>query len=402
MTNLPVKQRINAYNHGRDHEILAFKYKAIQDNEFSFYRGTCHLFYEDLPQIPLFTEAPHTWILGDCHLENFGTYKGSNRLSYFDLNDCDEAALAPCTWELARFLVSVVVGAETLRLSQKQALALCDTFLDFYINTLKAGEAYWIERSTSTGMIRQLLMSLKKRSRIEFIKSRTFVEKGNRLLTLNDGKTLPASKEAKARVTAFMLEFANQQTNSEFFKVLDIGRRIAGIGSLGMERYVILVVGNSKKVKDNYYLLDLKLCGPSALKPTISALNKPIKQPSWASEAERVVTTQRRLQAVSPAFLSAVNIDDKSYVLRELHPTQDRLSLNLADGKVKPLQEVIKSMGEIVAWAQLRSSGRQGSAIADQLIQFAEQPQQWRKDLLDYATKYAKVVHQDWLSFRGK
>ncbi len=400
MSNASIKERIARYNQGRDPEILALKYQVMADNVFSFYRGTCHLFYEDLAKYKdeHLNQTPNIWICGDLHLENFGCYKGSNRLTYFDLNDFDEAILAPCTWEITRFLVSVIIGAESLKLSHKQALCLCDTFLDSYIIALKQGSAYWTERATATGMIRQLLTSLKARSREVFINSRTEIKKGKRQLVLNNGRALTASNEAITKIKAFMQDFAQKQTNPGFFKVVDIARRIAGTGSLGMERYAILVEGNAKKNRGNNYLLDLKLCATSAAQPYV---NK-IKQPHWNSEAERVVTIQRRMQAVSPAFLSAIKIDDKSYVLKELLPTQDRLSLTQAKGKMKPLQDVIKSMGEIAAWSLLRSSGRQNAAVADDLIRFAEEPHKWRKDLIEYVEKYAMQVRRDWQEYKAK
>lgn len=396
MQKASVKERIVSYNKGRDPEILALKYKTIADNEFSFYRGTCHLFYEDLPKDSAFNKAPNTWICGDLHLENFGCYKGSNRLTYFDLSDCDEAVLAPCTWEITRFLVSVIVGAKSIKLNQNQALTLCDTFLDSYINALKKGEAYCIERATAIGMIEQLMISLEKRSRAAFINSRTTIKKGKRKLKLDNGRALAVSEVTSQKITSFMYDFAQNRENPEFFKVLDVARRIAGTSSLGMERYAILVEGNAKKAKGNNYLLDLKLCSISAAQPYLNE----VKQPHWNSEAERVVSIQHRLQAVSPAFLSAVKIDDKSYVLKELLPTQDRLSLIQAKGKIKPLQDVIKHMGEIVAWAELRTSGSQDSAIVNDLTEFAAEQYKWRKDLMEYVKKYAAQVTQDWQQYR--
>ena len=69
----------------------------MRKSAFAFLRATCHLFYEDLPKSPLLRKVPPVWACGDLHLENFGSYKGDNRLVYFDLNDFDEALLAPCT-----------------------------------------------------------------------------------------------------------------------------------------------------------------------------------------------------------------------------------------------------------------------------------------------------------------
>ena len=97
MARVDCLQRITTYNYGRDPERLSRKYAAMRADVFAFLRGTCHLFYEDWPHISTLNDAPRTWICGDLHLENFGSYKGDNRLTYFDLNDFDEAILAPCT-----------------------------------------------------------------------------------------------------------------------------------------------------------------------------------------------------------------------------------------------------------------------------------------------------------------
>src|SRR4051812_17715226 len=94
-----IYQRITNYNKHFLPEILPLKYDALAENIFRFYRGTCHLFYEDLKGVDL-PPSPLSWICGDLHLENFGSYKGDNGLVYFDLNDFDEGVLAPASWEL--------------------------------------------------------------------------------------------------------------------------------------------------------------------------------------------------------------------------------------------------------------------------------------------------------------
>jgi uncharacterized protein (DUF2252 family) len=103
------------YNKGRDPERLAPKYRAIADNPFSFLRGICHLFYAELPDHELLHDVPAAWICDYLQLENLGTCKGDNRLVYFDLNDFDEAVLAPCTWETVRLLTSILMAARFSR-----------------------------------------------------------------------------------------------------------------------------------------------------------------------------------------------------------------------------------------------------------------------------------------------
>src|SRR6201991_3064606 len=117
----------------------------MAENAFRFFRGTCHLYYEDLGGSKSLPTYPVSWVCGDLHLENFGSYKGDNRLVYFDVNDFDEAALAPASWDLVRLLASVRVGAERLSIGPCESGALCKDFLAAYVAALAEGKAYWVE-----------------------------------------------------------------------------------------------------------------------------------------------------------------------------------------------------------------------------------------------------------------
>src|SRR6185437_14141187 len=92
---LSIVSRIRRFNADREPERLALKYAAMRRDPFAFFRGTAHLFYADWPRPSPLDATPLTWACGDLHLENFGSYKGHNGLAYFDINDFDEAALAP-------------------------------------------------------------------------------------------------------------------------------------------------------------------------------------------------------------------------------------------------------------------------------------------------------------------
>jgi uncharacterized protein (DUF2252 family) len=55
-------------------------------------------------------------------------------------------------------------------------------------------------------------------------------------------------------------------------------------------------------------------------------------------------------------------------------------------------------LGRCVAWAQLRSAGRQGSAIADDLIAFAGK-KKWRRRVAQAGAAAARQVVADWALF---
>lgn len=76
------------------------------------------------------------------------------------------------------------------------------------------------------------------------------------------------------------------------------------------------------------------------------------------------------------------------------------LKISKWDDHLPQSEELMRSLGQVVAWSHLRSSGRQGSAIADQLIDFANK-NKWKKEVMEYAKNYSKQVTQDWQEFRS-
>ncbi|MDI1297852.1 DUF2252 family protein [Methylotenera sp.] len=384
-------KRILVANQGRDPERLKMKYDAMRSNSFIFLRGTCHLFYDRLPKDGISKSAPRAWCCGDLHLENFGSYKGDNRLVYFDINDFDEAALAPCTWELSRIMTSILIGAKCYDISSQHAESLLTRFIDGYISEILHGKARWVESETATGIVKDLLNSLQRRNRIEFLNARTLKKGKLRKIKIDGQKALSVSEEQRINVIKFMDGFAKTQPHPAFFTVLDVAKRVAGTGSLGIDRYTILVEGKSSP--DQNYLLDLKKASPSSI-----ASHLPSIQPEWISHADRVVNLQFRMQAVLMAFLHAVSFEKQSYVLKALQPEENRVPLINYHDDIESLDVAIGVMAQCVAWAQLRSSGRQGSANTDALIDFAR-GKKWRSKILALSHQMSQQVQNDWETY---
>ena len=384
-----VVERIAAFNAGREPERLKIKYEALRSSAHRFLRGTCHLFYEDWPRRSGLNDAPNAWICGDLHVENFGAYKGDDRILYFDLNDFDEAVLAPCSWEVTRFTTSVILAARDARLPRREAAGLCRVFLDSYAEALAKGKARRVEPLVATGLVRKLLDALRRRSRLALLQRRTVVSRGGRTLKLGK-RALPVTSAERRAVTAFVRSDPRAKERPRFYRVLDVARRVAGTASLGVRRFVILIEG--KGSPDGNYLLYLKEARPSSLQTFV-----PAAQPKFANEADRIVTIQDRVQAVAPALLHAVTLGDVPFVLRELQPTEDRLRMDETP-RITQLEGAMRTMGQATAWAQLRGSGRQESAIADDLITFANK-RGWQTDVFKYAQEYAAQVESDWVAF---
>lgn len=388
-----VYEKICAYDQGLLPAMLEFKYKRMRIDYYRFFRGSCHLYYENLlknkKELPL---SPVTWICGDLHMENFGSFKGDNRLVYFDLNDFDESILAPVSCELIHFLSSIFIAFETLQLEDKKANNMAAHFLKKYSETLASGKSSYIDPQSAQGIVRKFLSTVSKRPLEELLKKRT-IEKNDQLtLHVNNKKYLAIDKELRNELILHLTDWIVNQSGSPYnFEVSDVVFRKAGLGSLGLKRYMILL--KSTNVKEEYLLLDMKQARPSALVPYIS-----IKQPGFNTEAERIISIQQRMQNVTAALLSTTVFKDDSYVIHELHPTRDSLNFDLIKHDYRNIYQAINDMAVLTASSHLRSSGREGSAIADELIAFGKNTE-WHTGMTDEAVLQCDEVKKNYEAF---
>lgn len=392
MTTLSIPERILAFNAGRNPVFLPGKFSAMRESLFRFYRGTSHLFNDDLPSDSFVWQTPFTWNVGDLHLENFGSFNGDNGVSYFDINDFDEAILAPCLTDMARLACSLYVAADLLQLQTSEVSLLSQALTTAYARTLAKGYIRPLERETATGIIKQLLQKVTLRRKKPFLQR--FVQYRKRGIRFRRGNPhiRPVDKPTHQYIKSLIKNWAITQPEPQLFEVLDVAHRLAGTGSLGINRFAILVGHSSHPGKQ--LVLDLKQATPSTLQPQLAA-----HQPHWHCEAERIVEVQKRSQAASPALLHALIDSGTSYVLRALQPTEDKVTLIDLANKPKKLEKLVTTLGELRAWGHLRSGGRQGSSIADELIAFGQQPDAWQGPLLTYARQYAQQVRADYKTY---
>ncbi|SIT27055.1 Uncharacterized conserved protein, DUF2252 family [Filimonas lacunae] len=364
----------------------------MAENAFSFFRGSCHLFYEDLQRSNALPLYPVTWVCGDMHLENYGTYKGDNRLVYFDINDFDEGALAPATWELARMVTSIFVGLTSLGIPTKEARKSAEQFLAVYSSTLAKGRSRYIEPRTADGMVQSFLEQVATRRQKELVRERTILRNHKLLLKTDKVRLFPLDKSLKAALIQHIQEwFALHPYLYKNYQVVDVAFRVAGTGSLGVNRYLFLLRSdiNSKKA----LFIDMKQALPSCLSACSST-----PQPVWESEAARVVAIQERMQNIVPALLSTTKFGQDSYVLKEMQPTADKIRFLQLKDKYKDIACVIADMALLTASAQLRSAARQGAAGPDELIAFGRD-NHWQQGIIDYAATYARQVKNDYKEY---
>jgi uncharacterized protein (DUF2252 family) len=367
---------ILASNRGRDPELLSMKWAKMRADAFGFYRGTAPLFYRTWARLCP-KGAPLAWISGDAHLENLGSYRGDNRVPYFDINDFEECCLAPVDWEIGRALTALCVLGKP---------DMARLILGTYASTLAGGKPGHIEPEVAEGPIAVLLAQVEER------KAKDFLAKwapGGRL-RIREGHSFAIRRAAKAAARRRFDAWARTQSDPSFYRVLDICGRVAGNGSLGLERYAILVRGRRQP-----FLMDMKAAAPSAPRAFLRS-----RQPRWTCEAERVSTVQHFMQYVPIARLSWIAGAPVSFMVHQLQPADDRIEV--AELSPSDYAEFIRQWGRLLASAHLRSAGWKGSADLDALIAYGQSLDgRARRRLLSAASRAARAQRRAWVQFKA-
>lgn len=401
----PISERLRIQNTEKPKDLRNAKYDIMAKDAFAFYRGTCGIFYEDLYRAVKggLSASPLVWASGDLHMANFGTYRGATDLIYFDINDFDEAALAPTLWELSRLAASIIVWWNCRngdRVSTANARAAASHCLETYAATITAGNAGYIASQLAEGgKVDELLKKAANEKMKELLEKETNGEKGQCRFKIpgeEEDKREVTNDDEKKALLRHVETWAGvkSELNLNEYKVLDVVFRIAGTGSVGLNRYMFLL-HRQHEGQDKYLMMEMKEASESSIPPF---LGEGVKQPFWASEAHRIVQVQQRMQAVSPPILATTFFDKKHYIVQQKQPEKKKVKLD--ELKLDNAYQVIGCMARVTAYAQLRSADREGSANVDALIAFGKNGA-WREAVLKYAQAYADLMMNYYADFKG-
>lgn len=107
--------QIRDYNHpyATSKAELDSKMAKMAESPYVFYRGTAHIFYQDMKTWPSSQwstpKTGFTWLNGDAHLGNFDAARNSKGNVVFKIADFDEGHLGQYIWDLRRLAVSMVL-----------------------------------------------------------------------------------------------------------------------------------------------------------------------------------------------------------------------------------------------------------------------------------------------------
>ncbi|MDR9423920.1 MAG: DUF2252 family protein, partial [Marinobacter sp.] len=109
-----VLRAIDTNNRDLDASARENKFRVMAESPYSFFRGTSHLFWQDMFndwRFSLFggVSGSQTWIQGDAHLYNFGAFANHDGDVVYGLDDFDDALVSDYQYDLWRLAVSLAL-----------------------------------------------------------------------------------------------------------------------------------------------------------------------------------------------------------------------------------------------------------------------------------------------------
>lgn len=349
-------------NEGRIPALLARKFDTMRRGVYTFLRAEpgIGLAAHDLREMPA---TPLVHLCGDLHVENFGCFPGENGLVYFDVVDFDQTARGPLSIDLVRFLSAVLVAAAEAGYATADRRALAVHAVRALLAALARGKSFWIDKKLARGHVDDLIEAAASADEAAHLAERT-EGRGAGLRIRRDGKRyLDPFDDVEARSAASMALVFAVSSGVRDPDVLDVAYRVAGKGSLGLPRYLVLLSST-----DGPLLLDVKRAMPSLLVDLFpgAALDLDVDR------ARAVADAEERWQAVPPPFLGPTFVNGQPFLIRGHHPQDDAVRVKALAGLAKSVVvDLVKDLARVAAWGLLRGAGRAGAQGVDDLVAFA-------------------------------
>jgi uncharacterized protein (DUF2252 family) len=342
------------FNQDRKLGLLRLKLRKMRADPFTFFRGADDLFCRDWPELRPPDVGPDVLISGDLHLESFGAHRTAEGEFRYDLNDFDEAVVAPCSYDIVRCAASIILASEQWRLKPSQATGMALAYLEQYrgavLKAVETGSVHEIVPHGGHGPIQEILGSTAIANQAQLLKAKTRrTARGSPRIRRTD-VVVDVSPKRYDAIAAALESHGQLLGKPDAFKVHDVVFRIVGVGSLGVRHYLTLVEGAG--APDGYQLLDIKECRQSAAAPCATDTLVDID----GDEARRVVLSQKILQGHVAVGLDVLKIGQGSYRMREMIPHENRSSLDLFQEQPERLRRAIERAGQLTASSQLRGA----------------------------------------------
>ena len=413
----------------REPDLVPVRHGRMVVSPFTFYRGTARIMAADLDGTP--TAGLNVQLCGDAHLSNFGAFASPERRLLFDLNDFDETLPGPFEYDVKRLAASFTIAARnngfakadtkatTLRsvAAYREAMAsfaqmgTMDIWYahldeDELMSGVQSAAAEAKKASKKTAKVAKQAEKTAKKSAAK-AHTRDSLQALSKLGELVDGQyrivsqppiVVPARDlEATYGLSADQMERMlreqfrayratlrdDQRRLLERFQLVDMARKVVGVGSVGTRAFIGLLQGRDQQ--DPLFL--------QVKEATRSVLEGHLRKSRYRQPGERVVQGQRMMQAASDIFLGWTKgmQANRYFYWRQLRDMK-------ASAEVEAMVPgALAFYARICGWTLARAHARSGDPIA--IAAYLGEDDGFDRSISDFAKRYADQNELDYQAF---
>ncbi|MFH7244050.1 MAG: DUF2252 domain-containing protein [Spirulina sp.] len=380
-------------------ELIPIRYARMLTSPFAFLRGSAAIMIQDIAPAP--TTGLTVQACGDMHVSNFGLFASAERNLTFGINDFDETHPGAWEWDLKRLVASANVAARFLGgdrdLCETAAREVVQSYrqhlreyaemgcLDLWYASIKEADILEKLPPKYRKIAIQVMEKARSRTHLQVLDKMTdlldnqhhIIE--DRPLVVRDQTTRKGRPIAEA-LELFLQEYlASMGADRRFlmsqYRVLDVARKVVGVGSVGTHCWVIYFQG--RDINDPLFL-QVKEAQPSVLAPYAKDYSKQTLPDD--NEGHRVVVGQRLIQGAPDIFLGWGEQDGLHYYVRQLRDMKGGVKLEPDKVQLSGFPAYCGLCGWALALAHAKSgdaamlSGYLGDneALDDALVKFAQ------------------------------
>jgi uncharacterized protein (DUF2252 family) len=422
-------------NATREPDLVPVRHGRMMVSPFTFYRGAAKIMAADLKDTP--RAGLMVQLCGDAHLSNFGLFASPERTLLFDLNDFDETLPGPFEYDVKRMTASFTIAARNNGFSKAEA----------HEGTLASVSAYrtamaefaemttmdvWYARLTEQELMKAISSfaqteereapkkAAKKEAKeakrgvkgakkiAEKARTRDSLQALSRLGELVDGRyrivsqppiVVPARDvdPASYGLTADELQHGvDEQLRAyrttlqpdrrhllERFEVIDVARKVVGVGSVGTRAFIVLLQGRDQQ--DPLFL--------QVKEATHSVLEDHLPKSRYKQPGERVVQGQRMMEAASDIYLGWTTRAEagRYFYWRQLRDMKG--SADVESMTPSALAFYARQCG----WTLARAHARSGDPIA--ITAYLGKGDGFDRSVTDFSARYADQNERDYKAF---
>jgi uncharacterized protein (DUF2252 family) len=414
-------------NRTREPDLVPVRHGRMLVSPFTFYRGAAKIMAADLKDTPV--AGLHVQLCGDAHLSNFGVFASPERRLLFDVNDFDETLPGPFEYDVKRMVASFTIAgrnngftkADTRAATRASVAAYREAMASFAaMGTMDVWYAHLDEDELMNGIRSAAKASKSKKGAkaakrvaktavkgVEKARTRDSLQALSKLGEVVDGRyrivsqppiIIPARDLAatyglsrdetlrglRQQFRAYRATLREDQRRLlERFELVDVARKVVGVGSVGTRAFIALLQG-----RDQHDPLFLQV-----KEATASVLEGPLPKSRHRQHGERVVAGQRMMQAVSDIFLGWTKGADVSrhYYWRQLRDMKGSV-------EVETMAPVgLSFYAGICGWTLARAHARSGDPIA--IAAYLGSSDQFDQSITDFSQRYADQNELDYQAF---